>query len=162
MSVKDAAKQVQGRNGEAAEDFPVYRPDDHGRLDKGAFRQIVPVIPNDGLAGSPARLEPPETVVLRLRPAEAQGPAPVIAPPPDCLPHDQVVRAQMLKGPVRGAVFVEERLAEAKIDIGGNGDAAGKGQDDKAPPARKDMIEYVPEKTAGLGWQAVVSAGEGV
>jgi len=162
VSVKDAAKQVQDRDGETAEDLPIHRLDDQGRLDKGAFRQIVPVIPNDGLAGSPPRLELPETVVLRLCPAEAQGTASVIAPPPDCLPHDQVIRAQMLKGPVRGSVFVEERLPEVKIDIGGNGGAAGRGQNDKAHPLRKDAIIDIPKKTARLGRQAMVSAGKGV
>ena len=68
----------------------------------------------------------------------------------------------MLKGPIRGAILVEELIPEAKIDIGSDGGSTERGQDDIPHVLREDVVVNALKETAGLGGQAMVSPGDRV
>lgn len=157
MAVKEAAQEVQDRDGELAEDLLVDGFDDVGRLDEGVLPQVVPVISDDPFLHAPPGLEPPEPIVVRFRPAQTEGPITVIAGPSDRLPHDQVACPEMLKCPVRGSVFVKDLISEREIDVGGDRGSLKRGQDDKTPIPGKDLIVNGLKETAGLGGEAVGS-----
>ena len=131
VAVENAAQQVQDWDRELAEYLPMKRPDDVGCFDEDIRPQVVPVISDEPFPRAPSCLELPEPLIARFRPAQTEGPVSVIAAPFDRLPHDQVVCPEMLKGPVRGAVFVEDLISEREIDVGGNRCSPERGQDDE-------------------------------
>jgi len=162
MAVENTAQKVQYGDGELAEYPLMCRPDDAGRFDEGVISQVVPVIPDDPLLRPPSHLEMPEAVIAGFRPAQAEAPVAVIPAPADCLPHDQITRPQVLKSPVRSAVFVEDLIGKREIDVGSDRSSPQRSQDDKPHIPKKDMILNTLEETSGLGGKSMGSPGQRV
>jgi hypothetical protein len=96
MPVQQLSCHPQGRDGHSVEYLLVFACDSSRSSDEFIPLKVVSVITDVLFTGSPAVFELAETVVLRLRPAKAEMGVSVPAIPPDGLPHDEVVRPEVL------------------------------------------------------------------
>ena len=111
---------------------------------------------------SPAALELQQTFIFRFGSAKAKGANSVLTAPSDGLPHDKVVRPQVLEMLIRGAVFIDTLFAEVEVDCTGNRPTLIKGEHNKPFARCDDVLENLFEETQRLGWEPVVTASDAV
>lgn len=162
MPVEQRADGIQNRRGGGPEEVGVGRLPFLFTRDKGALAQVVLEVRNLALLGPPAGFELAEAFVFQLGPSEGEALEALPGEPFDRLPHDQVVRPQMLVGPVRGSVFVDGPVAEMKIYVPGYGLSLEIGQGDEAAFLGNNMFMHFLEKMERLGGKAMRAASHSV
>ena len=81
---------------------------------------VIREISDDPFITAPSGLEPPQPVILRFGPAEAEASVSIPAVPLDRLPDEEIVGPQVEKLFVRCAVFVHRPAPEVEEDRAGN------------------------------------------
>jgi hypothetical protein len=89
--------------------------------DNGASPEIVFEVIDLFFAGAETQLEPPQTFVAHRGPAQVKVSASGFSKALYCFPHDQIIRAQVLKGVIRGAKLVNGVFLLVKKDCGSYG-----------------------------------------
>ena len=150
VPVENRTNGLGNRHGEIPKHLVVPAGNSRAILDEPFCPEVVFIIFEDFFLRSPPVLELPEPLVLRFRPPEAKRPKSSSGAGNYPLPHQKIVRPQVLVSSVGSPVFVIGPVTENKVHVAGDARPAEVRQRDEAGVFLQNMLMEVPEKLHGL------------